>query len=329
LKEVVRPRRFTAQDVVRLASHVTERDRQIAVDCFDHRVLTTDQIKRLHFTDTRTTVARLDVLYRLRVLDRFRPSRPRGRGTAPYHWILDEGGALIIAAEKGVERAKLGWQHALAVGVATSPKLTHHVEVNEFVVRLVVEAQAAGGMLTHWHGERWLHPVFDGMLLPDTYAALALWDGPALHVLVELDRATETLQTLREKAERYERRLDYKFWREVDPLVLFVVPSDGRARTVTDTLAGISPSLAVIVWNNDDATRSVFTAVMEASEHRRLVREWEQRREREDAEIRRAAQPAPAGVGRAGGYAAGRLRSVLASDLLDHPQHPNEQEPTP
>jgi hypothetical protein len=229
LKEIVRPRRFTEQYVVRIASHLTERDRQIAVDCFDHRVLTTDQIKRLHFTDTRTTVARLDVLYRLRVLDRFRPSRPRGRGTAPYHWTLDEGGALIVATEKGMERSKLGWQHAVAVGVATSPKLTHHVEVNEFVVRLAVEAQAVGGMLTHWYGERWLHRAFDGILLPDTYAALGFPDRPALHMLVELDRATETLETLRDKAERYERRLDYKFWREVDPLVLFVVPSEGHA----------------------------------------------------------------------------------------------------
>jgi hypothetical protein len=328
LKEIVRPRRFTAQDVVRVASHLTERDRQIAVDCFDHRVLTTDQIKRLHFTDTRTTVARSDVLYRLRVLDRFRPSLPRGQGTAPYHWILDEGGVLVVAAVKDVERAKLGWQHSVAVSVATSPKLPHHVEVNEFVVRLAVEAQAAGGMLTHWHGERWLHDAFDGVLLPDTYAALAFRDRPALHVLVELDRGTETLGTLREKAERYEQRLDYKFWREVDPLVLFVVPSEGRARTVTDTLAGMSPSLAVILWSTD-ATRSAFTAVTQASEHRRLTREWEQRREREDAEIRRAAEPAPVGFGRARGDAPGRLRSARSSDLLDHPQHPNEQEPSP
>lgn len=154
MKEIVRPRRFTAQDAVRVASHLTERDGQIALDCFDHRVLTTHQNKRLHFTDTRTTVARLDVLYRLRVLDRFRPSLPRGRGTAPYHWILDEGGALIVAAHKDVERSKLGWQHTVAVRVATSPKLPHQVEVNEFVVRLAVEAQAAGGTLTHWHGER-------------------------------------------------------------------------------------------------------------------------------------------------------------------------------
>jgi hypothetical protein len=250
LKEMVRPRRFTAQDVVRLASHLTGRDRQIALDCFDHHVLTTSQIKRLHFTDTRTTVARPNVLYRLRVLDRFRPSLLRGRGHAPYHWILDEGGALIVAAHKDVERSKLGWQHSVAVSVATSPKLTHHLEVNEFVVRLAVEAQATGGALTYWYGERWLHRAFAGRLIPDSYAALGFRDRPALHMLVELDRGTETLETLRLKAARYEQTIDYQFWRKVDPIVLFVVPSERRARTVTDTLAGISPSLGVIVWSS-------------------------------------------------------------------------------
>jgi hypothetical protein len=56
-----------------LASHLTERDRNIAKDCFEFRVLTTSQITRLHFTGSRTASARLDVLYRLRVLDRFPP----------------------------------------------------------------------------------------------------------------------------------------------------------------------------------------------------------------------------------------------------------------
>jgi hypothetical protein len=227
-----------------------------------------------------------------------------------------------------VERAKLGWQHAVAVSVATSPKLTHHLEVNEFVVRLADEARATGGMLTHWHGERWLHRAFDGMLLPDTYAALALHDRPALHMLVELDRGTETLETLRDKAERYERRLDYKLWREVDPLVLFVVPSEGRARTVTDTLAGMNPSLAVIVWSSASADPPLMAA-LNVQTHRRLAREWEQRREREDAEILRDAQAASAGGRSDDEDAVERLRFARASDLLDHSQHPNEQEPNP
>jgi hypothetical protein len=79
LKEIVRPKRFGDEDVLRLASHLTERDRWIAKDCFEFRVLTSSQITRLYFTGTRTAAARLNVLYRLRVLDRFRPSLPRVR----------------------------------------------------------------------------------------------------------------------------------------------------------------------------------------------------------------------------------------------------------
>jgi hypothetical protein len=271
LKEIVRPRRFTDQDALRLAAHVTERDRQIAMDCFEHHVLTTSQIKRLHFTNTRAATARLNVLYRLRVLDRFRPSLPRGQGTAPYHWILDEGGALIVAAERDVQRAKLGWQHTVAVRVATSPKLTHHLEVNEFVVRLAVEAQAAGGVLAEWYGERTLHGFFNGKLIPDSYAVLRLHDRASLHVLVELDRGTETLERLRAKAERYDRKLRYRPWREVDPIVLFVVPSERRAHTVTSTLAETSPSLAVIVWSSA-STAPPMANVLDVDASRRRTR---------------------------------------------------------
>jgi hypothetical protein len=78
MKEIVRPRRLNQQDVLRLASHLTERDRRIAWDCFEFRVMTTSQIRRLYFTGTRTAAARLDVLYHLRMLDRFRPSLPMG-----------------------------------------------------------------------------------------------------------------------------------------------------------------------------------------------------------------------------------------------------------
>lgn len=52
MTEIVRSRRFTAEDVVRLAAHLTERDRRIALECFEHHILTSSQIKRLYFSDT-------------------------------------------------------------------------------------------------------------------------------------------------------------------------------------------------------------------------------------------------------------------------------------
>lgn len=261
MKEVVRPRRFGPEEILKLASHLTERDRNIAKDCFEYRVLTTSQIARLYFTGSRTASARLDVLYRLRVLDRFRPSVAMGNGTAPYHWILDEGGALIAADYLGQERAELGWQHSVAASIATSQKLAHHVEVNEFFTRLAIEANAAGGALSEWYGERTCHHVFSGKVVPDGWGVLTLPGRQPLHFLVELDRSTETSSRLRKKAADYEESLPYTSLKDLDPLVLLLVPSAGRAQTAVATFAGSSIPIAVAVWSTK--TKSSVLAIIE------------------------------------------------------------------
>jgi hypothetical protein len=292
MKEIVRPRRLGQQDVLRLASHLTERDRWIARDCFEFRVMTTSQIRRLYFTGTRTAAARLDVLYRLRVLDRFRPSLPMGQGTAPYHWILDEAGALIVADHLDIERAKLGWQHSIAACIAHSQNLPHHVEVNEFLTRLAVEANAAGGALSEWYGERTCHHIFSGYLVADGYGVLDLPGRAPLHCLVELDRGTETTGRLREKAKAYASILPTSSLGKLDPFVLLLVPSARRAETARAALSYSAAPIAVAVWNKD-STSAVLAIVVNARE--RL----------------RQSQPAAAREG---------LRSGAGSDLLGPPK---------
>ena len=68
--------------VVNLGSRLTECDRQIALDCYEHHVLTTEQLQLLHFSGIRTTRARLHALYTLRILDRFRQRRAMGEPLA-------------------------------------------------------------------------------------------------------------------------------------------------------------------------------------------------------------------------------------------------------
>jgi Replication-relaxation len=268
MKEIVRPRRLGQQDVLRLASHLIERDRWIARDCFEFRVMTTSQIRRLYFTGTRTAAARLDVLYRLRVLDRFRPSLPMGQGTAPYHWILDEAGALIVADHLDIERAKLGWQHSIAASIAHSQKLPHHVEVNEFFTRLAVEANVAGGALSEWYGERTCHHILSGSLVADGYGVLDLPGRAPLHFLVELDRGTETTGRLREKAKAYASILPTSSLGKFDPFVLLLVPSAKRAASVTAALAYSPAPIAVTVWSKD-STSGVLAIVVNARERLR------------------------------------------------------------
>lgn len=257
MREIIRSKRFADRDVVRLVSHLTKRDRRIAVDCFEHRVLTTSQIKRLYFTGTRTAIARLQLLYGLRVINRFRPSLARGEGTAPYHWILDEAGALLVADHLNVERAKLGWQHSIATSIATSQKLSHHVEVNEFFTRLAVEANQTGGRLSEWYGERTCHHIFSGIVVADGYGVLNLSGRAPLHFLVELDRGSEPSGRLRKKAEDYQQILPHTCLKDLDPLVLILVPSAKRAQTARAAVAHTDAPVVVSIWSQR-SSRSVL-----------------------------------------------------------------------
>jgi hypothetical protein len=244
-----RPSRVTAEHVLKLAAHLTDRDRRIAVECYEQHVLTTDQIQRLYFPGLRGATRRLQTLYELRVLDRFRPNKRRGDGTAPYHWVLDEAGAIIVADHRGIPRSQLHYNLADALAVAASRNLTHHVESNEFFTRLAVESSRAGGSLSEWYGVRTLAHLFANASVPDSYGVLTLPGRAPLHLLLELDRGTESSRVLRKKAEGYTRTLPDSSLRDLRPLVILAVPSDRRAQTATAAVAGTGAPIAVAVWS--------------------------------------------------------------------------------
>ena len=231
MKEISRSGRLGAsRAVLRLASHLTDRDRRIAWDCFEFRVMTSSEITRLHFTGTRTTAARLDVLYRLRVLDHFRPSLPMGQGTAPYHWIIDEAGALIVADHLDIERAKLGWQHSIAASIAHSQKLPHHVEVDEFFTRMAVEANVAGGALSSGTASEPATTSSPATSWPTAMAFLISRAARFCIPVVELDRGTETTGRLRDKAKAYTSILPTSSLGKLDPFVLLLVQARGAQK---------------------------------------------------------------------------------------------------
>lgn len=248
----VEPRRGRVSEaqLAGLAACLTERDRQIALDCYEHRVLSTQQLERLHFTSPRAGRRRLRTLYELQVLDRFRPRVPVGQGSAPCHWVLGEAGAHIAAEEHGIERSKLRWRHATALAIAGSAKLTHHVAVNELFTRLAVEARNVGGALTEWYGERTLHELFDGTITPDSYGVIRLPGRSPIHLLAELDRGTEPTARLHEKAVRYARAIPRSALRDTQPLlILLAVPTPARAASARTALAGTAAPITVTVWS--------------------------------------------------------------------------------
>src|SRR5215211_923283 len=126
-----RPLRASAERLFELARHLTERDREVALSLYRHRVLTTDQLRLLFFTSRRRAQDRLLFLYRNRVLDRLYPPAPFGSGKPDAHWLLDEAGALLVAAMHELERRQLGWQRRDDWG--SHPQLAHQLETNRFV----------------------------------------------------------------------------------------------------------------------------------------------------------------------------------------------------
>jgi Replication-relaxation len=262
-----RPTRLRESDYAQLAARVTERDRQIAIDCYEHHVLTTGQIQRLHFAGPRTARARLQELYALRVLDRFRPLRARIEGTMPYHWVADEAGAQLVADHRGIERDALRYQHADGLKLAASRTLTHHVEANEFFVSLAVEAAGTGGALAQWYGVRTLAHLFAGIVIPDGYGVLATPGRATLHILLEHDRGSETAQIIKDKARRYAETLPRSSLRDHDPLVIFTAGSARRAQTLTNAVAHTTVPIAVITWNAA-SRRPLLPAITAAANHR-------------------------------------------------------------
>jgi hypothetical protein len=260
-----RPGKITATHLTSLGSRLTDRDRQIALDCYDHRVLTTEQLMRLHFGGLRSTTVRLGTLYQLRVLDRFRPPRRRpGTGTNPYHWILDEAGAHVVAAQHDMERRRLRWQHSHAVDIAQSSKLRHHIEINEFFSLLSVEAQLQHGAPHEWYGERITSTLFKGVV-PDGYGVINLPHRPPVHVLLELDRATEPARQLHEKAVLYAKQIPRSALGEHDAFVLLAVPTATRAKLARKAVADTGAPITVAEWSKA-STNSPLAIVAEIAD---------------------------------------------------------------
>ena len=261
-----RPGRITSTHITRAASLITERDRQIAIDCYEHGTLTTDQIAGLHFRRGRTTRFRLNHLYELRVLDRFRPARPPRRGTAPFHWILDELGAHVVAASLHRDRRDLNWRRAAAIALADSATLKHRMATNEFFVRVAVEARAAGGPPHEGHGERTTQQLFGRIVAPDSYGVIRLPDREPLHLLLELDRGTEPLSRIRDKIARYAKATPRSELADTNTRVLFAAPSTRRAAGIAEAIDNrITASAAAWTDSTADTVLPLLTGRPEHS----------------------------------------------------------------
>jgi hypothetical protein len=221
----------SADRLTQLASHLTDRDREIALALYEHRILTSSQLTLLFFTGRRRAMDRLLFLYRARVLDRFYPPRPFAYGKPQAHWLLDEAGAQIAAACLGVERRQLGWRQRENWG--THPQLAHHLEVNTFVTDLIAATLPHPALgVVEWRGCASARDQMpDGVeLIPDAGFLLSTPAG-MIDCLLEWDRGTEPGSVLEHKLRMYRKAAGRSRAR---CCVLFVLPGARRVSTLAE-----------------------------------------------------------------------------------------------
>ncbi|MGH2655172.1 MAG: replication-relaxation family protein [Actinomycetota bacterium] len=126
--------RSRGSQILTYAHRIQERDIEILFDLYEHRVLTTRQIRDLHFNCYRVASRRLLSLFELDLVTRFRP--PRRTGSHPYHYTLEEPGALIVATRLDLALKQTGFRRDTPKRFAKSFWLDHWVETNDFFCRL-------------------------------------------------------------------------------------------------------------------------------------------------------------------------------------------------
>jgi len=233
--------RVSAERVFELARHLTERDREVASVLFEQQVLTTDQLRLLFFSSRRRAQDRLLFLYRQRVVDRFYPPAPFGLGKPQAHWLLDEAGAILVAARLGVERKNLGWQRRDDWG--SHPQLAHRLETNRFVTGLIAATLDDPRLgVVWWAGPAQAARRFDlhrrlPSPRPDAGFELSCLAG-SIECYLEWDRATETTQRLHDKLRAYMRVCEMWAYSELPPIsLLVVVPTTARLTAVETVVA--------------------------------------------------------------------------------------------
>lgn len=234
-------RRLSRAAAERLPEQLGERDRAIVGDLARVRVLTGDQLTRLHFHELSAKSrdrARRRVLARLAGLDLVTMLERRvggvRAGSAGLVYALGVAGQHVVplldADGDGnpARRPRQPWTPGRVF-------LAHTLAVAELYVRLVEATRAESFGLGTFLAEpaSWTSNGLGGWLKPDAYAVLRAGDVEDSW-WIEVDRATESLATLRRKLLAY---LDFVNQGQlgpdgVVPRVLITVPNNKPKREI-------------------------------------------------------------------------------------------------
>jgi len=241
-----------------IVGRLTDRDRFLCRVLWEHRVLTTEHVFDLCFTSLTSTQHRLVFLWRMGVLERFRPLRPTG--SASWRYTLGPLGASIVAAERGVEAPRPSALRDRVVGLAAHQRTVHTLGVNGFFCALHAAARSRpDAAVGAWWSERRCVAEWGEFVRPDAYG---VWEetGRRVEFFVEHDTGTETLS-------RVAAKLDgYRDLAEADggarPL-LFWLATPGREPALRKALQGNALPMATAVAGTGNPADAIWLPVGE------------------------------------------------------------------
>src|SRR5690606_14012032 len=190
---------------------LTHRDHRLLGWLYDHGVLTTEQIAHALFGSLDFAQRRLLKLTGYGVIDRFRPQRPDG-GSYPYHYVIDQLGAEVVAAQRRHERPRRDHARRRRHHLTPRANLTHLLGVNRFFTDLAGHARTHPGseLSRWWPASRFHHAsgfLPDGDAPPLILASTPRPDGHGIWheydtrvpFYLEYDLGTEPLDVLLSK----------------------------------------------------------------------------------------------------------------------------------
>jgi hypothetical protein len=244
---------------------LTERDRLLCRVLWEHRVLTTEQVCDLCFTSLVSAQHRLVALFRLGVLDRFRPLRPTG--SESWRYSLGAVGAALVAAERGVEAPRPSVLRDRVVALAAGQRTNHPLGVNGFFCALHKAArERRDAEVVAWWSERRCAAEWGGVARPDAYG---IWeDGRRVDFFLEHDTGSEPLSRVAGKL------AGYRDLAEADGAarpVLFWLAQPGREPGLRQALGATALPVATAVAGTGNPADAIWLAVGEEAPRRPLV----------------------------------------------------------
>ncbi len=164
-------------------------------------------------------------------------TRPRTHvGSLPWHYILDDMGAMIVAEYLGIDQREVGYRSDQKRTLIDNQRLRHTRAANGFFSRMIFAARSTPSSIrvAEWRGEAWCARRWQLHVWPDGYGRIERPSG-LLELVLELDLGTENRGRLEDKMERY--RVLARATTAPD-IVLFCFPSPAREASARRVLGG-------------------------------------------------------------------------------------------